>query len=691
MSLSFLSPKKGVSDIVLAFSVVAIVALMILPLPLFVADTLVAVNILIAITLLLLAIYVPTPTAFSSFPSVLLLSTLFRLSLSIATTRLILLEADAGQIIKTFGTMVAGGNMVVGVVVFLIITVVQFIVIAKGSERVAEVSARFTLDAMPGKQMSIDSDLRSGVIDKEEMLRRRDLLESESQMNGALDGAMKFVKGDAIAGIIIVIVNIIGGLAIGVMQHNMDLHDAVQTYSILTIGDGLVSQIPALLASISAGLIITRTSSEDEDTNLGKMITQQITAHPKVITLCGVFSLLFTFVPGFPWLVFLMIGITLLAISFIPHAPEPIKKRFNLKLTPKMEGEQTPKPSSEMSAPPPIILTVESSLLHTLNQTQIQSCLDKTLSYIRDHYGVPIPTPQLVVSNPLSEKSASSTYALTAHGIGIGFGTLMSDHSFQFLPYQLPLSNIETETHKSEFLPFLNGQWIKEKEYAGAMDKSNNKKNQNFNASQLLTHHLTLAFKQNLGLFLGIQEASNLVTLWNTDYPDLIKEMLRVVTPQTLTELLRRLLREDLPIRNLRAVFEAITDAGSRERDIVPLTEQVRIALKQHISDRFSGPQRQMKAILIHPELEETLVKSMSTTPQQIAIDPDRFQRILHQLRETRVALADDWSKAVLVVSMEIRRPIRQLIEDDFFTLPVLSYQELTGDIQIDPIGQLKG
>ncbi|MDE0855937.1 MAG: FHIPEP family type III secretion protein, partial [Nevskia sp.] len=296
----------------LALGVVAIVALMILPLPLLLVDALVACNILFGVSLLLLAIYIPGPTAFSSFPSVLLLTTLFRLSLSIAITRLILLDADAGRIIETFGQLVAGGNLVVGIVVFLIITVVQFIVIAKGAERVAEVAARFTLDAMPGKQLSIDSDLRSGLIDKDEARRRRRRLEVESQLHGALDGAMKFVKGDSIAGIVIIIINILGGLAVGVLQLGLPLSEAVRTYSILTIGDGLVGQIPALLSSIAAGLIVTRTASEDGDQHLGAAIGREITGHPRVILIGGLLALFLALVPGFPWPVFAALGLSLI-------------------------------------------------------------------------------------------------------------------------------------------------------------------------------------------------------------------------------------------------------------------------------------------------------------------------------------------------------------------------------------------
>ena len=311
------SPLSRYTDIALVAGIVAIIALMIVPLPNWAIDILVAVNISGGILLLLLAIYISNPLEFSVFPSVLLISTLFRLALSIATTRMILLHGEAGHIIQTFGDMVAGGNLVVGLVVFLIITVVQFIVIAKGSERVAEVAARFSLDAMPGKQMSIDSDLRSGLIDKDEARRRRRMLENESKLNGSLDGAMKFVKGDAIAGIIIIIINLLGGLTIGVLQQDMTLSDATVKYSILTIGDGMVSQIPALLGAMSAGLLVTRTTDDEHDKHLGDAIGRQLTAKPRVLLMGGGLCVLFSAVPGFPTVVFMALGLAFFAAGFM--------------------------------------------------------------------------------------------------------------------------------------------------------------------------------------------------------------------------------------------------------------------------------------------------------------------------------------------------------------------------------------
>ncbi|HET9644245.1 MAG TPA: flagellar biosynthesis protein FlhA, partial [Burkholderiaceae bacterium] len=307
--------RSRYSDLLLVAGVVAVLAMMVLPLPPLLIDALVGLNIAIGVVLLLVSLYIVSALEFSVFPSVLLITTLFRLALSIATTRLILLHGHAGHIINTFGHMVAGGNLVVGLVVFLIITVVQFIVVAKGAERVAEVSARFTLDAMPGKQLSIDSDLRSGLIDKDEARRKRRELEQESKLHGSLDGAMKFVKGDTIAGIVIIVINLIGGLAIGVMQQGMDVSSAMLKYSILTIGEGMVAQISALLSAMAAGLMVTRTTDEGKDRHLGDAIGRQITAKPRVLLVAASLCVLLATVPGFPWAVFLVLGAVLAAVG----------------------------------------------------------------------------------------------------------------------------------------------------------------------------------------------------------------------------------------------------------------------------------------------------------------------------------------------------------------------------------------
>jgi type III secretion protein V len=680
------SPRGGAlagrySDIVLAFGVVAIVTLMILPLPLLLIDTLVAVNILFGVALLLLAIYIPAPTAFASFPSVLLLTTLFRLSLSIAITRMILLQADAGHIIDTFGNMVAGGNLVVGIVVFLIITVVQFIVIAKGAERVAEVAARFSLDAMPGKQLSIDSDLRSGLVDKDEARRKRRMLEIESQLHGSLDGAMKFVKGDAIAGIVIIIINILGGLAIGVLQRGLPLSEAMHTYSILTIGDGMVAQIPALLSAIAAGLIVTRTASEEQDAHLGQAIARQVSGHPRVMLIGGVLALLLATVPGFPAVVFGFLGLLMLG-GFAWRARAriaPLRRWLQIEepAAPPVDAEVVGA-DADLRPPPPLALDVDAGLVEALGRERLLAAANKAAERVREEYGVPVPTPTLRVSRELPRNG----YRAAAFGVRIAFGELQPQAQFRpALP--APPGGSEALQARSAFLPALHGEWSALVADGGGFD-----------APCVLRLHLEAAMRRQLGLFLGIQETSNLIQRWSRDYPDLIKEMFRVVSPQRAAEVLKRLVEEGLPVRNLRDVFEAITEAGAREKDILLLTEYVRVALRRHISDRYASQERILHALIAHPELEDTLRQSVrggNAMGAQLAIDPQLLTRLLGEIRQLRATIGENFDRVVLLSSMDVRRHLRKLTESEFFDLPVLSFQELAADVQIVPLGQVHG
>ena len=641
----------GVSDLLLAAGVVAILALMILPIPLWVIDSLVAVNVLCGVGLLLLAIYIPGPTAFASFPSVLLLTTLFRLSLSIAITRLILLDADAGHIIETFGQLVVGGNLVVGLVVFLIITVVQFIVIAKGAERVAEVAARFTLDAMPGKQLSIDSDLRSGLIDKDEARRRRRRLEVESQLHGALDGAMKFVRGDSIAGIVIIIINIVGGLAIGVLQRELPLGEAVQTYSILTIGDGLVAQIPALLSAIAAGLIVTRTAGEDSDRHLGASIARELRGHPRVPLIGGLLALLLGLVPGFPWPVFLTLGLALLTASAWRHRDEWQTVRNLLAragVSPKPPtAEQSAAPESRLAPPPNVVLEVAAPLLERVGREELLATATRAIERLREEFGAPIPPGALRTHDGLS----GTSYRLTAFGLRIADGELPAAAA------QAPEStSLSTSLQELEIA-------------------------------------LTRGLRRHLSQFAGIQETSNLLNTWSRDYPDLVKEMLRAAAPQRVSEVLRRLLDEGIPIRHLRDVFEAITEVSARERDIVLVSEQVRVALRRYITQRHVDADGAISALIAHPELEDILRQAVRGAGQsgQIAIDPQLLQRIHAEIHAIRAEVGVKFTRVSLLCSMDIRRHLRRITEGEFFELPVLSFQELSGDVPVVPVGQVRG
>ena len=630
----------GASDLLLAAGVVAILALMILPIPLLVIDALVAANVLCGVGLLLLAIYIPGPTAFASFPSVLLLTTLFRLSLSIAITRLILLDADAGHIIETFGQLVVGGNLVVGLVVFLIITVVQFIVIAKGAERVAEVAARFTLDAMPGKQLSIDSDLRSGLIDKDEARRRRRRLEVESQLHGALDGAMKFVRGDSIAGIVIIIINIVGGLAIGVLQRGLPLGQAVQTYSILTIGDGLVAQIPALLSAIAAGLIVTRTTGEEQDRHLGASIARELRGHPRVPLIGGLLSVLLALVPGFPWPVFLVLGFALLGTSAWRHRHEwpPVRAllaRAGLHVANSNTTSPVAAAEPQLGPLPQVCLEVAPQLLEREGREILHGAATRTVERLREEFGAPIPQASLQVDATLDP----GAYRLSVYGLRIVAG-------------ELPPKELS-----------------------------------------VLESSLAVGLRRHLAQFAGIQETSNLLNTWSRDYPDLVKEMLRAAAPQRVSEVLRRLLDEGVPIRHLRDVFEAITEVSARERDIAVVTEHVRVALRRYITQRHMGTDGAISALIAHPELEDMLRQAVRSSGQsgQIAVDPQLLQRILTEIRTVRNEIGAAFARVTLLCSMDVRRHVRRITESEFFELPVLSFQELSGDVPVVPVGQVRG
>ncbi|MDY0220896.1 MAG: type III secretion system export apparatus subunit SctV [Desulfobacterium sp.] len=679
------------NDITLAFFLVAIIGLMIIPLPTPLVDTLIGMNLGISFVVLMMSMYVATALDFSVFPTVLLFTTLFRLALNITTTRLILLEGDAGMIVYTFGNFVVQGNFVVGAVIFLILTIVQFLVIAKGSERVAEVGARFTLDAMPGKQMSIDADLRAGAIDQAEAQSRRHRITSESQMYGNMDGAMKFVKGDSIAGMIITVVNLVGGIVIGSLQHGMKAGDALQKYGILTIGDGLVSQIPSLLISIGAGILITRTSDEDTE-HLGGQMGDQILERPKALIMGGGLLFLMALIPGFPKpqiiALSLVIGGVGLVVSRAQNQPilmdhgEELQK--TLSPTVKSRRKKQTSQREEFAPTVPLLLDVASDLgtsltFDTLNNEIIT--LRRVLYY---EMGVPFPG----ISIRPTDAQPSFSYTLLLHEIPITTGILVPGKVMvKEKATTLSMLNIESEK-RDNFLPDHPSIWVSEKE----VSKLEQAGFSYMTHARILTFHASILLARNASEFLGLQETKYLMDRMEERSPELVKEASRLLPVQKVGEILQRLVQERVSIRNLRAIFEALVEWAPKEKDTVQLTEYVRSALRRQISFKYTGGLNVLAVILIDPDTEEEIRKSIRQTSAGafLALAPETAKKIVEELGKNLGDYKSRKQLPVVLASMDIRRYVRKLIEKNYYDIAVVSYQELTPEVSVHPIGRIR-
>ncbi|OZI20032.1 EscV/YscV/HrcV family type III secretion system export apparatus protein [Bordetella genomosp. 9] len=680
------------NDILLAATVMAIVFMMILPMPTAVMDILIAANITLSCVLLMVAIYLPSALAFSSFPAVLLVSTLFRLGISISTTRLILLDGDAGHIIDTFGNFVVGGNLVVGLVVFLILTIVQFIVITKGSERVAEVAARFSLDGMPGKQMSIDADLRAGAIQMDEARRRRSVVEKESQLYGAMDGAMKFVKGDAIAGLIIVAVNLLGGLLIGSVQRGMSASEAALTYSILSVGDGLISQIPALLTAICAGIIVTRVPTGDKPSNVGSDIGAQVMAHPRALIIAAVIALGIGVIPGMPTLVFLTLSVLTGVTGFVLlNAPRASRAAGTDGAGGGPDGafggpgEASPEAGQPAKFAPaePVTLEIAEALAAEIDENIITVEFPAVRHAVYQELGVPLPDIRLRRARQLRDRA----YQILLFEVPVIQGTLRNgavlvregsrNLDAMGIPYERDVSGLASE---SAF-------WVM-REHAATLDGAG--------VPYLLPHqvpnwHLSIVLRKHAAQFIGIQETRQLLTAMEENFGELVKEAHRVMPIQKIAEILQRLISEDISIRDMRSVLEALVEWAQKEKDIVLLTEYVRMALKRYISHKYSNGQNFLPSYLLAPDVEDVVRDAIRQTAggSYLALDPEKSQALLDSIRRTVGPLETTVARPVILTSMDIRRYVRKLIEQDLYQLPVLSYQELVPEINVQPLARV--
>ena len=689
------------SDLALAILLVAIIFMMILPLPTGLVDGLIALNLSIAVILLMMSVYILSPLEFTAFPAVLLITTLFRLALSITTTRLILMDGDAGDIITTFGNFVVGGNLVVGVVIFLIITIVQFMVITKGAERVAEVSARFSLDAMPGKQMSIDGDMRAGVLDIDEAREKRNDLSRESQLFGSMDGAMKFVKGDAIAGLIIITVNILGGITIGMSQGGLSAGDALQLYAILTIGDGLISQIPALFISITAGIIVTRVSADDdkaEQQNLGSDIGEQIGAQPKALLIGSALLVGFALIPGFPTLIFLsfacLIGLAGFWLSrrhqpadAAQNLPEVLSKGNGAAATSTAESKKAQAKSrangEDFSITVPLLVDVSSQLEGALDAMVLNQELAEVRRALYLDIGVPFPGVHLRF-NPQLE---ANTYAILMQEIPVAKGHLVAQHLLVTeKSQQLDMLGIGYQKSDS-FLPDLPCLWVSENHQSDLESAQLSF----FSLDKVITFHLSYVLRKFAEEFIGIQETRYLLEKLEPHYGELVKEAQRMVPLHKMSEIMQRLVSEDVSIRNLRVILEGLVAWGQKEKDVVQLTEYIRASQRRYICYKYAAGQNVLPAFMLDQDIEEQIRSAIrqTSTGCYLALEPHISQQFVTQAVTSIGELQQYQRKPVLLVTMDIRRYVRKLLENELYALPVLSFQELTKEINVQPVGKI--
>lgn len=671
------------SDVLIGVGIIVILIFMIVPIPPFMLDLSLTVSITFSILIILVASYVRRPLDFSVFPSVLLIATLLRLSLNIASTRLILTRGDmgteaAGKVIKAFGEFVVSGNFVVGLIVFLILVIINFIVITKGAGRIAEVSARFTLDAMPGKQMSIDADLNAGLIDEKEARRRREEISREADFYGAMDGASKFIRGDAIAAIIIMIINIIGGILIGVLQKGMSAGDAVRTYVILTIGDGLAAQIPALITSTAAGIVVSRAATE---ANLGQDIIQQIFKNPKTLATAGAVLLFLGLIPGLPHLPFIIIAFVSGAIAYLLITKE------------KKEKEALPPPSEEKppSAEPelhsllrvdPISLEIGYNLITLVEEGLIVERIRSLRRQIAIEMGYIIPS--IHIKDNLMLKP--SQYSILIKGVEVATAEIIPG---RFLAIGVR-TGAEIEGIPTRDPAFgVDALWIEEKDVSKAQMLGFTV----VDAPSVIVTHLREILRNYGYELLGKQETQKLLDNLARTHPRVVDDLVpNLLNLSQVQKVLQNLLRERVSIKDLQTILECLSEYANITKDPEILTEYVRQALSRQITKSVQNPDGSVSAILLDPALERNFIESLQTTPQGInfAIDPVIMERVIENIKK----VADDATikgyQPVIICSQAIRRFLKRAIERVAPTLPVLSPQEISSGVKVYILATVK-
>ena len=676
----------GNVDIGVSLGVVGILMVMIIPLPTSVLDLLLALNITLSILILLLTLYATRPLDFSVFPSLLLVTTLFRLSLNIASTRLILLDGHhgtlaAGKIIKSFGSFVVGGNPTVGMVVFVILVVINFVVITKGSGRIAEVAARFTLDAMPGKQMSIDADLNAGIIDEKEARTRRSQISKEAEFYGAMDGASKFVRGDAIAGIMITLINIIGGFVIGVFQMRLDMGTAIKNYTLLTIGDGLVSQIPALVISTGAGILVSRAASEG---NMGSELMSQFGLQTRALKIASVIILLFGFFPGMPVIPFILLAGGVYALARTNSAPKPESVDESKEAKPEA-GEMSPEEVEKYLPLDLLEMEIGYGLIPLVDNKKQGNLLDR-IRALRKQLALElgIVMPSIHIRDNLDLKP--NEYAFSIKGNTVSKSEVMVDHLLAIDPGDVKAKVEGITTRDPAFgLPSL---WISEEKKSDAQFAGYTV----VDLPSVITTHLAEVARQHGHEFLGRQEVQKLIENISKTHPKVVEEL----TPALLTlggiqKVLQNLVREQVSIRDFLTILETLADYAPMTKDTDLLTEYVRQRLSRSLTRPFLAENRSLKALTVSPDVEDLISRGINPTEygSYLALEPQQAKGIIHAIQKSLEKAAVKIEQPVILCSTTIRRHLKKLCERFQVPATVFSHSEIPGGLEVQSIGDI--
>jgi flagellar biosynthesis protein FlhA len=672
-----------IGDIVIGFFIILAIVLMIIPLPSGMLDLFIAINLSLGLIILFNALFAKEALNMSSFPTILLFATVYRLSLNVSSTRLILSTGEGGNIIETFGQFVGGGSPVVGIVIFIILIIIQFLVITKGSERVAEVSARFTLDAMPGKQMAIDADLNSGIIDEHDAKKRRQKIQDEASFYGSMDGASKFVKGDAIAGLIITFINIVGGITIGSMS-GMDVGEAMNNYTILTIGDGLVSQIPALLISLATGILVTKVSKEAE---VSDIIIGELFMLPKVLYLSGGVLIFLGVVSPLNKIIIIGLGLIMIVTGNV------IQKNLQLQLideevaTDEVEADEIRKPENVVSLlhVDPIELEFGYGIIPLADVNQGGDLLDRVVMIRRQiaiELGAVVPIIRLRDNIQLNPNQ----YIIKIKGVQVSEGEILFDHYMAMNPGFIEEEIDGIDTLEPAFnLPAL---WITESQ----REKAETLGYTVVDPPSIIATHLTEIIKNHLGELLTRQDIQTLISNVKESHPTLVEELVpKLLGVGEIQKVLQNLLNEGISIRDLVTIFETLADHASVNRDTDILTEYVRQSLKRAISKKYFVSNETTNVVTLDPAVEQTIMDSIKQTEQgaYLALDPEKTQSILTALEKQVSKLEELGKQPIIITSPIVRMYFKRLTEDYFKNLIVISYNEIESNVELQSVGMV--